>query len=83
MRIQITGTLISQPKKVFTIEFFANSVNEPSGKFYLGAQQVTTDSAGEAAFVFLGPLPPSGANFITATATDQNNNASEFSAVVW
>jgi hypothetical protein len=67
---------------VFTIEFFANSVNEPSGKFYLGSQQVTTDSAGEAAFIFLGPLPPSGANFITATATDQNNNTSEFSAVV-
>jgi hypothetical protein len=80
--IQISGTLTSQPNKVFTLEFFANIVNEPAGRYFLGTLQVTTSSTGDVAFNFAGPHPPSGAIFITATATDSNNNTSEFSSVM-
>ena len=80
--LQISGTLTSQAKKTFTLEFFANSVNEPAGRYFLGSLDVTTTSTGEAAFTFLGPLAPSGATYFTATATDSKDNTSEFSAVL-
>jgi trimeric autotransporter adhesin len=78
--LHITGTLTSQPKKKFTIEFFANDASDASGQFFLGSLVVSTDSAGDAAFTFVGPLAPMGANFFTATATDPKDNTSEFSA---
>jgi hypothetical protein len=40
---------------------------------------VTTDSSGNAAFSFTHPVPIPAGQFITATATDPNNNTSEFS----
>jgi len=78
----ISGTLTSRPKTAFTIEFFANDASEPSGRFYLGSQKVKTNAAGVASFTFYGPLPPDTAHFFTATATDPENNTSEFSAAV-
>ena len=36
--------------------------------------------AGFVAFTFNGPVPPAGADFITAMATDPMSNTSEFSA---
>ena len=76
--MQVTGILTSLPDTLFRIEFFANDVSAPSGRYLLGFQNVTTNSSGSAAFTFLGPLPPTTAPFITATATDPNNNTSEF-----
>ena len=49
---------------------------------YLGTVTVTTNAAGNVAFFFRTTSVPSGAHFITATATDQTNNTSEFSNVV-
>jgi trimeric autotransporter adhesin len=77
--IQVTGSLTSTPKATFTIEFFANYASGPSGKVFLGSGTVTTNAAGVAVFTFRGLTPPAGAHFITATATDLNNNTSEFS----
>ena len=76
--MQVSGTLTSLPNTTFTIEFFANAVSGPSGRYFLGSQPVSTNAAGSAAFTFLLPLPPNGAHFITATATDPSSNTSEF-----
>jgi hypothetical protein len=78
--LQVSGTLNSTPNTLFTIEFFANDASQPSGRFALGFQVVRTNASGLATFDFFGPLPPAGAHFITATATDPTNNTSEFSA---
>jgi trimeric autotransporter adhesin len=78
--MQVSGSLTSTPNTTLTIEFFANDTNEPSGRYFLGFQKVKTNAAGIATFTFFGPLPPTGANFVTATATDPANNTSEFSA---
>jgi hypothetical protein len=78
--MQVSGTLHSRPNTTFTIEFFANDASAASGRYFLGSQKVKTNAAGLAAFTFFGPLPPKAAGFVTATATDANNNTSEFSA---
>ncbi len=76
---QVVGTLNSTPSTTFTVQLFANYLNAPSGDIYLGSVTVTTDATGLAVFTFQGSLPPTGADFITSTATDANNNTSEFS----
>jgi hypothetical protein len=78
--MEVSGTLTSKPNTTFTIEFFANYTNEPSGRVSLGFETVRTNAAGVATFTFFGPVAPVGASFITATATDPQNNTSEFSA---
>jgi hypothetical protein len=45
----------------------------------LGSLTVATDATGAAAFTFFGPPLPSDARFASATATDPQNNTSEFS----
>lgn len=80
--IKVTGTLTSRPNTNFTLEFFANTASGASGKFFLGSLGVRTNANGVASFVYTGPLPPSGATFITSTATDPSNNSSEFSNAV-
>jgi hypothetical protein len=82
LSIQVSGTLTSQPETVYTVEFFANDASGPSGRLFLGSVSVKTDVAGVATFTFKHFRPPAGDNFITATATDPNNNTSEFSASV-
>jgi len=78
--IQVKGMLTSKPRSTFIVEFFATDVNAPSGRTSLGTMTVKTNASGVATYTFFGPLPPVGANFITATATDATNNTSEFSA---
>jgi hypothetical protein len=78
--MQVSGTLTSRPNTTFTIEFFASDTNGPAGRYFLGFESVRTNAAGVATLTFFGPLPPNGADFITATATDPLNNTSEFSA---
>jgi hypothetical protein len=80
--IQVSGTLTSKPKTTFTVEFFASDASGPSGRVFLGLLKVRTNASGVASFTFNHALPPAGANFITATATDPNNNTSEFSGPV-
>jgi len=79
---QIMGTLHSTPNSTFTIEFFANDANEPSGQYFLGSTKVKTNGSGNVAFTFNGLVPPNNAQFFTATATSLTNNTSEFSEVL-
>ena len=82
----IAGTLNSSPNLSYTLEFFASAVAEPSGfgegQRFLGSSTVTTDDTREGGFtVTLDAAVAEGAS-ITATATDANNNTSEFSAAI-
>jgi hypothetical protein len=80
----ITGTLSSTPDSTFTIELFANSVNDPSGsgEVFLGSVQVTTDADGNASFTVTFAVALDPGMFLTATATDSAHNTSQFSAGV-
>jgi titin len=82
----IEGSLNSTANIQFTIEFFSNTTCDPSGngegETFLGSTTVTTDGTGNVSFsVSFGTTVPAG-QFITATATDPNNNTSEFSDCV-
>ena len=79
----ITGTLQSSKKKKFIIQFFGNTVADPSGygegKTYLGSVNVKTDKNGDATFSF-GTEGLSLGQFVTATATNKaTGDTSEFS----
>lgn len=78
----IIGRLNSTANKTFRLEFFSNSALDPSGygegQRFIGYQNVTTNSSGNASFTVNLPTSLVG-QFITATATDPNNNTSEFS----
>ena len=80
---KIEGTLKSTPNTTFTLDFYANTVADPSGhgegEIYLGAATVTTDANGHVAFAITVPAATSPGQFITATATDPDGNTSEFS----
>jgi hypothetical protein len=84
--IRVTGTLTSTPNTTFTIEIFADFECDASGfgegRIFLGSVRVRTNAAGFATFTVVGALPPAGASFLTATATDPANNTSEFSGCV-
>jgi hypothetical protein len=79
----ITGSLASAPSTTFTVEFFADTVPNPSGygegERFLGSTTVTTDAHGNAAFTFTVAIAVDPGQFIAATATDPANNTSEFS----
>ncbi len=82
----IDGSLNSAANTAFRVEFFASETADPSGngegQTFLGSKDVTTDGSGNAAFTAVLPvLSPAGQAVITATATDPNNNTSEFSPV--
>lgn len=77
---QVSGTLTSTPNSNFTIEFYADDLNRSSGRVFLGSKTVRTNAAGYAVFTFVGIQLPNGYSFVTASATDSQNNTSEFSA---
>jgi hypothetical protein len=82
----ISGILNSNPNRAFRIQFFSNSVPDPSdygeGETWIDSVTVTTDNDGNAqlAVAVSPPVPPG--YWVTATATDPNNNTSEFSRAV-
>jgi titin len=82
----VEGTLTSTPSTTFTIEFFADTVCNPSGygegERFLGSTTVTTNADGKASFTFTVGLPVDPGQFIAATATDPGNDTSSFSACV-
>jgi hypothetical protein len=80
----VTGALTSTPNTTFTLEFFANSVNDPSGsgEQFLGSVVVTTDAGGNASFTVTFATAVAPGSFLTATATDAANNTSQFSGGV-
>lgn len=82
-RVAIGGVLNSGANRQHRLEFFANTTCDASGngegQTFIGTASVTTDAAGNAAFnVSLPSAIPAGQS-ITATATDPDNNTSEFS----
>src|SRR5262249_11776247 len=82
----IQWTLTSTPNTQFRIEFFANTVCNPSGfgegERSLGFDLESTDANGNASFtVTFGMGVPEG-QFIAATATDSGNNTSQFSPCI-
>ncbi|HEX4142637.1 MAG TPA: right-handed parallel beta-helix repeat-containing protein [Pirellulales bacterium] len=79
---QVTGTLNSTANTTFTLEFFASAATGASGRYFLGSTLVTTNNVGLATYIFSGSKLPSGASYVTATATDPENNTSEFSAAL-
>ncbi len=80
--LQVLGTLVSTPKSTFIIEFFASDISGSSGQTSLGTMTVKSNANGIARYSFFGTIPPSGATFLTATATDVEGNTSEFSNVL-
>jgi titin len=78
----VEGTLTSTPNTTFTLEIFANSVNNSSGsgERFLGSEVVTTDGDGNASFTGAFDTVVDPGQFLTATATDPGDNTSPFSA---
>ncbi len=83
--LTIQGTLNSRPNQDFIVELFynnacGNAFGRPVGEglAYLASAAVRTDGSGNGSFsVNIGNSPDNGV--ITSTATDSQNNTSEFS----
>ena len=80
---KVEGTFNSLANTTFTLEFFASAAADPSGfgegETYLASIEVTTDGAGSASFSSMLPAGAGPTDWVTATATDPNDNTSEFS----
>jgi hypothetical protein len=81
--LTIQGTLTAAPLTTYTLEFFANSVADPSGfgqgERFIGSFTVTTDASGNASFAFSFAIDLRPGEYLSATATDPDNNTSAFS----
>ena len=81
----IQGTLDSTPATRFTVTFFSNVACDGSGfgegETSMGSAVVTTNAGGHASFLSTTSTVPAG-QFITAVATDPDDNTSEFSRCV-
>ena len=79
----IQGSFNSAPNQSFTLEFFSNSACDPTGfgegQEFLGSTSVNTDGNGDASFLVTLPIGVRVGDSVTGTATDANNNTSEFS----
>ena len=79
----VAGTLDTEAGKTYRLEFFASDAADATshgeGQTYLGTTDVTTDGSGHASFSVVLPSMVTGAQFVTATATDPDGNTSEFS----
>jgi hypothetical protein len=82
----IEGTLNSARDTEFDLEFFSNTECDPSdhgeGESFLGWTIVTTNGNGDTSFSVSFPEAVRFGQFITATATDPDNNTSEFSQCI-
>ncbi len=83
---QVVATLNSAPSASFLISFYESPQADPSGygqgQVYLGSTTVTTDVSGNATVTLDLPVPTSGGEVLTATATDSIGDTSEFSQAV-
>ena len=84
LAVQITGTLTATPNTTYTVQIFASPSATPAGqgRLLIGSVSVTTNASGVANISLDATLPSSSAAFITATATDPNNNTSMFSSAI-
>jgi CSLREA domain-containing protein len=83
---ELGGTYGGAANATFTLEFFASHECDDSGNGegdrVLGSIMVMTDGNGDAAFTASLTGPASSGDQITATATDDEGNTSEFSPCV-
>ncbi len=77
------GSLNSSASSSFNLDFYRNSACDPSGhgegEHLIGSQLVTTDALGNANFDITFAVSTASSELLTATATDQSGNTSEFS----
>ncbi len=82
----ISGSYVGLASSTYTLELFSSTAPDPTlygqGKTYIGSVTVTTDVTGNAIFTTTVPSLPAGQSLVTATATDDAGNTSEFSLVV-
>jgi hypothetical protein len=82
--LQVGGTLNSVPNRRFRVEIFDNATGHPSGygegEEFVGGFDLKTDGNGDATFDRVFPHVPLGGP-ITATATDERGETSEFSLI--
>ncbi len=80
----IQGSLNSTPNTTFQIDFYSSLALDPSGHgegaLFFNTTSVTTNGNGDATFNVTFPAPLGAGRVITATATDEAGNTSEFSA---
>jgi hypothetical protein len=79
---KVKGTLNGAANSNFTIQFFSNSACSPTGRILVGQTTVTTDSSGIAIINAVLPVSIAAGQFVTASATDVNNNTSGLSECV-
>ena len=81
---RIRGSLNSTPNSFFVLQFFANDACDGSGNgegaVFLDSISAATDSSGQASFSLTSDTATTTGQLITATATDENGNTSEFSS---
>ena len=83
----VSGRLHSTPNTTYRIEVFANDAIDGTGygegQALIGAGNCTTDVFGNGSFNITNPFTQIGPEQrVTATATDPNNNTSEFSGAI-
>jgi hypothetical protein len=82
----IQGTLNSVANTVYHVELFGSPACDPSGngegQTFLGSTNVLTGPACVGSFNVTIPFALAAGQVVTATATDPNNNTSEYSACV-
>ena len=80
----IQGTLYESPNTTYLLQFFSSPTEDPSGhgqgKVMVGSSSVTTDANGNATFTQQLPSATLPGQFISATATNPQNDTSEFSS---
>lgn len=78
----IVGTLNSRPSTTYLIDFYSNILPNPlgsgEGQTYLGATTINTDGVGNGSFSVSFPGAALAGRYISATATDNFGNTSEF-----
>ena len=81
---RIRGSLNSTPNSFFALQFFANDACDGSGNgegaVFLDSISAATDSTGQASFSLTSDTATTTGQLITAIATDENGNTSEFSS---
>ncbi len=89
--LTVQGVMDTLPNLGLSLDFYANDAVDPSGngegRRYLGTWSFTMPSFVGPGYVFTAQIPASGldvnvSDLITATATDQSGNTSEFSGAV-
>jgi titin len=82
----VQGTLGGTALTTYVVEFFADTVADPSGfgegERFLGSAKVATDATGNASFTATFAVGVPTGQLVSATATDSENNTSPFAQCV-